>query len=169
MAEAKEARRGNIIIPDLIDDFRELTELNAFMEGHNFNGATEFKRNELSDAIGAKIVGRTIEVVELPIARETNERAIEHITLANTLQIESLAKAVGNYNSSRRLHPATGREYVCHDFFRYRRHSRQNKVEAIDKVRSNIVARPRIALFDRAWIRLVNADGEQLVDITITD
>lgn len=168
MTETSVARTGDICIPDLIDDFRELTELNAFMEGHNFNGATEFMRDELAGAIGAKLVGRKIEIAELPIARETNDRAIEHITLANTMQIESLAKAVGNYNPNRRLHPATRREYVRHDFFRYRRHGR-SKVEAIDKDRSNIVARPRIALFDRAWIKVVNADGEQLVDLTITD
>lgn len=170
MTEASESIIGDIIVPELIDDFRELAELNAFLENRHFNGNAEFRRDEIADSIGARLVGRRIEVVELPIARETGERAIEHISIANTLQIEPLAKAVGNYNYNRRRHPTTGREYVCHDFFRYRRHTTlPSKVEAIDKARSSIVTRPRLALFDRAWIKVVRADGEQLVDITIAD
>jgi hypothetical protein len=81
-----------------------------------------------------------------------------------------MTKAVGNYSYNRRRHPTTGREYVCHDFFRYRRHTTlPSKVQGIDKARSSIVARPRLALFDTAWIKVVSANGEQLVDITIAD
>jgi hypothetical protein len=170
MPKSSETLTSDIVIPELIDDFRELTELNLFMQSTAFNGATEFKRDELANSIGERLVGRRIEVVELPIARETRERAIEHISIANTMQIVPLAKAVGVYNSNRRRHPITGREYVRHDSFRYRRHTTMpSKVEGIDKVRSSIVARPRLALFDRAWIKVVRADGEQLVDITIAD
>lgn len=168
MAEPIETATSDIVIPDLIDDFRNITALNGYMEAHGFDGAITRRRDDLAEAIGEKIVGHRIGVTELPIAKETGERAIEHLSIANPMQSESLARSVGVYDPNRRLHPATHKQYLHHDFFRYRKHSR-SKVEAIDGPRSAIVARPRLALFDRAWIRVVNAEGEPLVDLSIDE
>lgn len=144
-------------------DFQRLTSLNVALHDE-LNDRMVAERDELVKAMTAALLSQEVRITELPAARQSQERPIETLSVYNTRQLSWFRPP-----DSRLIeHPATGILYDPHDYFRFRRRS-NGRVEGVDAKRAGLVVRHRglRSLFDRDWIRLVDSEGQLLVNLEI--
>jgi hypothetical protein len=154
-----ETVQHGINVEEVFDDFRRLAGLNSLIEEHYYSGAASYRRDELVAAIGEKLIGRKVCLIKLPLAGDDSKRVIERLTPGDRAR---------PYSLSERPHPESNRHYVS-EGFGYKTLTR-GRVEAVDGPRNSLVVRPRGfygLIGERDWVRMVNADGEPVADLTL--
>lgn len=150
-----------LLAHDILVDFKEIAELNDFLKDHRSSRGTEEHRDSIVKSLGDRLIGKTIEIVELPIARRSAERPIKRYT-------EGMAWQGLEFD---RLHPQTGRSYVPYGPPLLHKKRTTGEVEAIDAENTSIVTRPlmpwRLIPFDRTWTKVAEGAGELLVHLAI--
>ncbi len=159
---AENIQSQSVVVPDILEDFHKLAEINAFLVQSPYSVQDAAQRDAIVESIGERLVGQKIEVTELAAARHSGGRAITRRTVGVDIWVDPPSPREW-------WHPVTRECYLPSDFMLHPKRIK-GKVDGIDASRASIITKhllPRPAFWSRTWSQVVDGEGEPLVDLKI--